>query len=122
MADAPASPPPGTSRFPKAAVPSAAAIIFIVGLLLAISLLAAVGGALTVFLIGLILAFLLDPIVTWLAARRLNRGLATLITMVVFFVVIGLLVVAFLDVVVHARRPRSWRPCPRRSPTSRRGS
>ncbi len=100
MAEAPASRPAGTSRFPRAAVPSAAGIIFTVGLLLAVAFLTAVGGALTVFLIGLILAFLLDPIVTWLAARRIPRGVATLITMVVFFVVVALLVVAFLDVVV----------------------
>ena len=95
---------------------------FTIGLLLALAFLGAVGSALTVFLIGLILAFLLDPIVTWLAARRVPRGLATLITMVVFFVVIGLLVVAFLDVVVSQAGRPSWRRCPRRSPTSRRGS
>ena len=104
MPAAPASPPAATSRFPKAAVPSAAGIIFTVGLLLAVAFLGAVGGALTVFLIGLILAFLLDPIVTWLAARRVPRGLATLLTMAVFFIVLGLLVVAFLDVVVTQAR------------------
>jgi predicted PurR-regulated permease PerM len=99
-ADAPATPPAGTARFPRAATPSAAGIVAAIGILLAVGLLTAVGGAATVFIIGLILAFLLDPIVTWLAARRVPRGLATLLTMVVFFVAIGLLVVLFVDVVV----------------------
>jgi predicted PurR-regulated permease PerM len=99
-ADVAATPPGGTRTFPRAAVPSGAAIVAILGALLTVAILGALGGAVTVFVIGLILAFLLDPIVTWLAARKVPRGLATLITMVVFFVVIGLLVVLFLDVVV----------------------
>jgi predicted PurR-regulated permease PerM len=80
-------------------IPSTAGIVAAVAMLLALWLLAAVGGAATVFIIGLILAFLLDPIVTWLSARRVPRGLATLLTMVVFFVVVGILVIAFVGVI-----------------------
>jgi predicted PurR-regulated permease PerM len=92
--------PPTTSGFPRLSVPSAAGIVAVVGTLLAIALLAAVGDAITVFVIGLILAFLLDPVVTWLSARRVPRGVATLLTMAVFFVVVIVLIVAFLGVVV----------------------
>jgi len=91
--------PTTTSRFPRMGVPSAAGIVALVGTLLAVALLAAVGDAAFVFVIGLILAFLLDPIVTWLAARRVPRGLATLLTMVVFFVVVIALIIAFVGVV-----------------------
>ncbi len=92
--------PPTTSGFPRLNVPSAAGIVAVVGALLAIALLAAVGDAITVFVIGLILAFLLDPVVTWLSARRVPRGLATLLVMVVFFAVVIALIVAFVGVVV----------------------
>ena len=91
--------PPTMSRFPRLGTPSAAAVVATVGTLLAVALLVAVGDAAFVFVIGLILAFLLDPIVTWLAARRVPRGLATLLTMVVFFAIVIFLIVAFVGVV-----------------------
>ncbi len=93
--------PPTMSRFPRLSVPSAAAIVAAVGAVVAIALLAAVGDAITVFVIGLILAFLLDPVVTWLSARRVPRGLATLLTMVVFFAIVIFLVIAFVGVVAN---------------------
>lgn len=95
----PPSLPPTMSRFPRLATPSTAAVVATVGTLLAIALLAAVGDAAFVFVIGLILAFLLDPVVTWLSARKVPRGLATLLTMVVFFAIVIFLIVAFVGVV-----------------------
>jgi predicted PurR-regulated permease PerM len=92
--------PTTTSRFPRLGTPSSAAIVAMVGVLLAVTLLAAVGDAAFVFVIGLILAFLLDPIVTWLSARKVPRGVATLLTMVAFFGVVIVLIVAFVGVVV----------------------
>ena len=91
--------PPTMSRFPRMGVPSAAGIVAVVGTLLAVALLAAVGDAAFVFVIGLILAFLLDPVVTWMAARKVPRGLATLLTMTVFFVIVIALIIAFVGVV-----------------------
>ena len=91
--------PPTMSGFPRIAVPSGAAVVAVIGILITLALVAAVGGGAMVFVIGLILAFLLDPIVTWMAARRVPRGLATLITMVVFFAVVIVLIVAFVGVV-----------------------
>src|SRR3954451_1501494 len=91
--------PPTASGFPRLRIPSAAGIVAVLATLLTIAALVAVGDAITVFVIGLILAFLLDPIVTWLSARRVPRGIATLLTMVVFFAVVITLIVAFLGVV-----------------------
>src|SRR3954452_11605225 len=91
--------PPTASGFPRLRIPSAAGIVAVVATLMTIGVLVAVGDAKFVFIIGLILAFLLDPIVTWLSARRLPRGIATLLTMVVFFAVVIALIVAFLGVV-----------------------
>lgn len=91
--------PPTMSRFPRMGIPSAAGIVAVVGTLLAVALLVAVGDAAFVFVIGLILAFLLDPVVTWLAARKVPRGLATLLTMTVFFVIVIALIIAFVGVV-----------------------
>jgi predicted PurR-regulated permease PerM len=92
--------PPTMSKFPRLSTPSTAAVVAAVGTVLAIALLVAVGDAAFVFVIGLILAFLLDPIVTWLSARRVPRGLATLLTMVAFFAIAIFLIVAFVGVVV----------------------
>src|SRR3954467_13806288 len=92
--------PPTASGFPRLRIPSAAGIVAVVATVMTIGVLVAVGDAKFVFIIGLILAFLLDPVVTWLAARRVPRGVATLLTMVVFFAVVIALVVAFVGVVV----------------------
>src|SRR3954451_24762452 len=91
--------PPTASGFPRLRIPSAAGIVAVVATVMTIGVLVAVGDAKFLFIIGLILAFLLDPIVTWLSARRVPRGIATLLTMVVFFAVVIALVVAFLGVV-----------------------
>jgi predicted PurR-regulated permease PerM len=96
---APAAVPSTMSRFPRLTTPSAAAVVAAIGTVVAIALLIEVGGAVTVFVIGLILAFLLDPIVTWMAARRVPRGVATLLTMVVFFAVVIVLIVSFVGII-----------------------
>src|SRR3954452_18463358 len=91
--------PPTASGFPRLRIPSAAGIVAVVATLMTIGVLVAVGDGMFVFIIGLILAFLLDPVVTWLSARRVPRGIATLLTMVVFFAIVISLIVAFLGVV-----------------------
>jgi predicted PurR-regulated permease PerM len=91
--------PPTMSKFPRMGVPSAAGLVAVVGTLLAIALLVAVGDAAFVFVIGLILAFLLDPVVTWMAARKVPRGIATLLTMVVFFAIVIFLIISFVGIV-----------------------
>src|SRR3954453_6357941 len=91
--------PPTASGFPRLRIPSAAGIVAVVATLMTIGVLVAGGDAKFGLFTGLILAFLPAPIVTWLSARRVPRGIATLLTMVVFFAVVISLIVAFLGVV-----------------------
>src|SRR5512147_1296586 len=65
------------ASYPPVRVPSRPAVVAIIGgVLLAAVLLAAV-GALSIFVVGLALAYVIDPPVTALARRGMPRGLAS---------------------------------------------
>ena len=87
-------------RFPRATVPSGAALLAGAAVVATCVLLFMAGDALPVFIIGLLLAYILDPVVTWLAAHRVPRGLATLIAIGGLALVLATLATLFLDTVV----------------------
>jgi predicted PurR-regulated permease PerM len=82
-------------------VPSAAAVLAAVVTLAVAALLLLISEQILVFVIGLILAFLMDPLVTWLARHRVPRGLATLLVMVAVAAVLVLLAKVFLETVIN---------------------
>ncbi len=81
-------------RFGPLSLPSRPALVATAGVigLLAFGYLA--GPTLAQFVIGLILVLVLDPLVTWMARRGLNRGVASVLALV------ALAVLAFLFVAV----------------------
>jgi predicted PurR-regulated permease PerM len=99
MAQSPAPEGPA-SRFPAVHLPSAPGLVAIGAAAGVLLLLVLVAETLPVFVVGLILAYLLDPVVTWLSARRVPRGLATLLTLVGFVAIIGAMAWLFLDTVI----------------------
>jgi predicted PurR-regulated permease PerM len=92
--------PAGDHRFPVLRPPSAAGLVASVATAGVLLLLFAVSSTLPVFIIALILAFLLDPVVTWLAKRRVPRGLATLISIAILALILITLSAVFVDTVV----------------------
>ena len=82
--------------FPPFRVPSAAAIVAIAAVVAACVLLFLVAEALPVFVIGMLVAYILDPLVTRLEARRVPRGLGTLLAMVLAAVLVGAFAFLFL--------------------------
>ena len=99
------APPPGPSRplpafprFPKAGVPSRAAVVAAAGAVVVGLLAYSVGEVLATFLVGLILAYLLDFPVTWMAKHGVPRALGALISIAV----LALAVLLFLVIVVEA--------------------
>jgi predicted PurR-regulated permease PerM len=75
---APAPVPPAPHQgFQLLAVPGAAGVVAGAVVAAVCILLFAVSGVLPAFIISPILAYVLDPVFTWLAARRVQRGLAT---------------------------------------------
>jgi predicted PurR-regulated permease PerM len=88
-------------EFPRFTTPSAAAIVAAAAVVAGCVLLFAVSEALPVFIIGLILAYILDPVVTWLAGHRVPRGIGTLIAMVLLAVVVGVIAVLFVGTVTE---------------------
>jgi len=63
-------------------------------------------GILLPFVLGITLAYLLNPFVDWLQRRRVHRGFATLVVMLV---AVLLLITAFLLIVpLLCSRPLAW--------------
>lgn len=87
-------------HFPRARVPSNAALVAGIGVVLVLVLLLLVADTLPVFVIGLIVAYLLDPVVTWAARRGVPRGLATLLSMVLLVATLVGLGAIFIDTVL----------------------
>ena len=82
--------------FPAFRVPTAAAVVAGAAIVAAGVLLLLVAEALPVFVIGLLVAYILDPLVTWLAAHRVPRGLGTLLAMLLAALVVGAFAFLFL--------------------------
>ncbi len=82
--------------FPPFRVPSAAAIVAIAAVVAACVLLFLVAEALPVFVIGMLVAYILDPLVTRLEARRVPRGVGTLLAMALAAVLVGAFLFLFL--------------------------
>jgi predicted PurR-regulated permease PerM len=91
---------PGPRSFPPFRTPSAAALIAGGAVVLAVFLLLVVGDALPVFVIGLIAAYIMDPLVSAMAARRVPRALATVLAMLLVGAILIVLARVFLDTVV----------------------
>lgn len=85
--------------YPRMRVPSAAGVVAGIAVVVAIALLFAAWDALPVFIIGLLVAYVLDPLVTWLAGRRVPRGLATLFAMLLAAAIVGAIAVLFVDTI-----------------------
>lgn len=88
-----------TGGFPRMRTPSAAGIVAAVAVTVACLLLILVAEALPVFIIGLIVALVLDPLVTWLARHRVPRGLATLLAMALAALIVGAFAILFLETI-----------------------
>ena len=101
----PTAPDPGAThagghRFPVMRPPSAAGLVASAATAGVVLLLFAVSSTLPVFIIALILAFLLDPVVTWMARHGVPRGLATLISIAGLALILITLSAVFVDTVV----------------------
>jgi predicted PurR-regulated permease PerM len=89
-------PPGGTAseaeaaRFPRLARPSPAALVAGAGIIAILVLAYLVGEALAIFLVGLILAYLLDWPVSWLAHRGVPRAIGAILS------IAGLAIIVFL--------------------------
>ncbi|HEX5828638.1 MAG TPA: AI-2E family transporter [Candidatus Limnocylindrales bacterium] len=83
-----------------ARVPSAAGIVAGAAVVAVCVLLFMAAEALPVFIIGLLIAYVLDPVVTWLAGHRVPRGLGTLIAIGGLALILGALATLFLDTVI----------------------
>ena len=84
--------------YPRAQVPSAAAVVAVATVAVVGLLAYLVGEALAIFVIGLILAYVLDPLVSRLAAHRVPRALGAILAIAL----LGLVVVLFAMLVVAA--------------------
>ena len=98
--DRAAAPSSAKTGFPTARMPSYAGLVAAAGVAGVLAFLLLVADALPVFIIGLIVAYLLDPVVTAMTRRGLPRGLASLAAMGGLALVLALLTVIFLDTVV----------------------
>src|SRR5262245_28017964 len=85
---APAGAPVVAPRFPKLTVPSKPAVVAAVAGLLVVGLLFAMSAVLPMFLVGLVLCYLLDPAVTWLARHHVHRIIGSILMIIVLFVVV----------------------------------
>ncbi len=108
-ADHPQAPPTGASdvasttgryrlpeQFRALAVPSRPAVVAGIGVAVVLVLAYLTGPTLAQFVIGLILVLVLDPIVTWLSRRGLNRGIASVLALVA----LGIIAFLFATIVV----------------------
>lgn len=86
--------------FPRMRVPSAAAVVAGAAVAAVLVILYSISGALPVFIIGLIVAYILDPLVTWLAAHRVPRGIAALLSMGLVGAILAVLGGVFLETVL----------------------
>lgn len=86
------------ARFGPWTSPSRSAIVAAAGVATVLLLAYLAGPTLAQFVIGLILVLVLDPVVTWLSRRGLNRGVASVLALVV----LAVLALAFVTVVVGA--------------------
>ena len=91
---------PAGSGFPRMRVPSAAGVLAGAAVAAVLVVLFSISGALPVFVIGLIFAYILDPLVTWLAAHRVPRGLAALLSMILVGAILAVLAGVFLETVL----------------------
>jgi predicted PurR-regulated permease PerM len=95
-----AQPPGGTAsqaeatRFPRLARPSPAALVAGAGIAAVLIVAYMVGEALAIFLVGLILAYLLDWPVSWLARRGVPRAIGAILS------IAGLAIIVFLFLVI----------------------
>lgn len=85
-------------RFPSLTPPSRPAVVAAAGVAVVAVLVYLVGETLATFVIGLILILVLDPIVTWLAARGLPRWVAAVLSIAL----LGVVVAVFAYVVISA--------------------
>jgi predicted PurR-regulated permease PerM len=74
-----ATAPGPIARYPAWTTPSRPAVVATVAGLLVVALFLVASGALPLFVVGLLLAYLIDPGVTWLERRRMQRWLASLL-------------------------------------------
>jgi putative permease len=86
--------------FPLLRTPSAAAVVAAAIVVVVLVILARVGEALPVFVVGLLIAYVLDPAVTWMARRGIPRGLATLIAIGALLAALGALIELFMRTVI----------------------
>ena len=86
-------------RFPPARL-SAPGLVAAAGVAGTIVLLWAVRDTLPVFVVGLLFAYLLSPLVRWMTGHRVPRGLATLIAMILLGLAIAAFTILFLETIV----------------------
>jgi predicted PurR-regulated permease PerM len=87
-------------QFPPARL-SAPGLITAAGVAGTIVLLWVVRDTLPVFVVGLLFAYLLSPLVRWMTGHRVPRGLATLIAMILLGLAIAAFTILFLDTIVN---------------------
>jgi predicted PurR-regulated permease PerM len=86
------------ARFGPWAPPSRPAVVAAAGVVAILGVAYLAGPTLAQFVIGLILVLVLDPVVSWLSARGLNRGVAAILAILA----LGLAAVFFLTIVLQA--------------------
>jgi predicted PurR-regulated permease PerM len=88
------------TRFPRITRPSRAAVVAAGGAAIVLVLAYLVGEVLALFIIGLILAYLLDYPVTWLARHGVPRALGAILSIIALGIVIFLFLALVLGAIV----------------------
>jgi predicted PurR-regulated permease PerM len=88
-------------RFPRVGRPSRAAVVAVAGVAIVLGLAYLVGEVMALFIIGLILVYLLDYPVTWLAHRGVPRALGAVISIIAFGALVSLFLVIVFGAIVQ---------------------
>jgi predicted PurR-regulated permease PerM len=88
------------SRFPRVTPPSRAAVVAAAGAVAALVLAYMVGEVLALFIIGLILVYLLDWPVSWLARHGVPRALGTIISIAALAIVVFFFLVVVFSAII----------------------
>ncbi len=89
------------SRFPRVTRPSRAAVVAGAGIVGALFLAYLVGEVLAIFVIGLILAYLLDYPVSWLARHGVPRAIGTILSIVALAIALFLFAAIVVSAIVE---------------------
>jgi predicted PurR-regulated permease PerM len=86
--------------FPRLRLPSSAGAVAAAIVIAVLAILVEVGEVLPVFVIALLMAYILDPVVTWMTRRGVPRGLATLVAIGALIAALAALVELFVRTIV----------------------